>query len=393
MQNRSTEPESFIPTFGFVPPTFPRDPVHVNEFYEHILLGQILQPLVEADHLGRIFPGVASDWEFSSDGKRIEFTIRSGIRFSNGSPITSNDVKTTLLRHLQNDSQSRTFLRGIANIDCESDQRLTIEMADRNLGLLKALSRDQLGIQPVDWKFDSTSTEPFIGSGHYRLVRDDAQWFFKLNPLKEDVSSATFKKWKLVYFANAKYELPPNTLPDYLPFISRSIREAVERHPNFMPTEFTLQEQLSFAQTSIWWNPHGPNYESDTDRSIVMDTLHRLVDMGVSNRNLVRSTGIIPQGIAGHLESPIKLPALHDAARLPGDTTQTVRVGARAGIFDFLFDTEEAKALQKKRNLKFEVINIAPAAMKSLRDQRFDVVMGGWAGGFNDPDGFVPVAT
>src|SRR5574341_724958 len=53
--------------------------------------------LVEFDHdAQRYVPGLAESWKRADDGKSIELALRDGIKFSNGHPITAEDVVFTL---------------------------------------------------------------------------------------------------------------------------------------------------------------------------------------------------------------------------------------------------------------------------------------------------------
>lgn len=53
--------------------------------------------LVEFDHKNqRYVPGLAESWRMGDDGKTVEMTLRDGIKFSDGHPITAEDVTFTL---------------------------------------------------------------------------------------------------------------------------------------------------------------------------------------------------------------------------------------------------------------------------------------------------------
>lgn len=41
---------------------------------------------------GRVAPGLAQSYKFSADGKTLTFTLRQGLKFSDGSPLTAKDV-------------------------------------------------------------------------------------------------------------------------------------------------------------------------------------------------------------------------------------------------------------------------------------------------------------
>lgn len=62
---------------------------------------QIYSGLVRSDPTGQtnqIVPSLAERWTISSDGKTYTFFLRPGIKFSNGQPVTADDVAWTLNR-------------------------------------------------------------------------------------------------------------------------------------------------------------------------------------------------------------------------------------------------------------------------------------------------------
>ena len=53
--------------------------------------------LIEFDHENQQYvPGLAESWQRLDDGKTVELTLRDGIKFSDGHPITAEDVIFTL---------------------------------------------------------------------------------------------------------------------------------------------------------------------------------------------------------------------------------------------------------------------------------------------------------
>ena len=51
--------------------------------------------LTRFDGQGRVVPALARDWSISRDGRVWRFTLRHGIRFSDGVPITPEVVKNS----------------------------------------------------------------------------------------------------------------------------------------------------------------------------------------------------------------------------------------------------------------------------------------------------------
>ena len=54
--------------------------------------------LTSLDYDNTVKPGLAEKWEISPDGKTYTFTLRRGVRFHSGKPLTSADVKFTFER-------------------------------------------------------------------------------------------------------------------------------------------------------------------------------------------------------------------------------------------------------------------------------------------------------
>lgn len=54
--------------------------------------------LIESDHEGGYVGLLAEEWEFSEDSLSCDITLREGVTFSNGEPLTAEDVKFTLER-------------------------------------------------------------------------------------------------------------------------------------------------------------------------------------------------------------------------------------------------------------------------------------------------------
>lgn len=57
------------------------------------LMENVYESLVRLDESGEIQPALAEDWTVSEDRKTYTFTLREGVKFSNGADLTSEDVK------------------------------------------------------------------------------------------------------------------------------------------------------------------------------------------------------------------------------------------------------------------------------------------------------------
>ena len=55
------------------------------------ILRDMLEGLVTYNAKGEAVPGQAEKWEISDDGKTYRFTLRDGIKWSNGDPVKASD--------------------------------------------------------------------------------------------------------------------------------------------------------------------------------------------------------------------------------------------------------------------------------------------------------------
>lgn len=82
------------------------DPVDADSVYNSLPVGQIFDGLVAVDAGMRVVPALARQWTISRDGRTYVFRLRPGVRFHDGSPLTSDDVVFTFRRCVSKDAQS-----------------------------------------------------------------------------------------------------------------------------------------------------------------------------------------------------------------------------------------------------------------------------------------------
>lgn len=120
-------------------------------------------------------PLLAEKWEISEDGKTYTFHLRHGVKFHNGQPLTSADVKYTFEQVLdeKNASPSREFLKPIASIETPDEHTLVIKLKTPSAPFLLALANPTLGILPAkalqEMGMDGFDRSP-IGTGAFRFV-------------------------------------------------------------------------------------------------------------------------------------------------------------------------------------------------------------------------------
>ena len=78
-------------------PAANRDPAFASARSDILINQQVYDWLVEVGQKNQLLPGLATEWA-SPDGKVWTFSLRSDVKFSNGSPFTADDVVYTFDR-------------------------------------------------------------------------------------------------------------------------------------------------------------------------------------------------------------------------------------------------------------------------------------------------------
>ena len=76
------------------------DPAFIADASDVEFLLQVYAGLTRLDEVGEPYPSLAASWETSDDGRAYTFHLRSGLHFSDGSPLDASDVRRSWLRLL-----------------------------------------------------------------------------------------------------------------------------------------------------------------------------------------------------------------------------------------------------------------------------------------------------
>src|SRR5579871_5375496 len=63
------------------------DPVTSTAGWDVHVLGLVYASITTLDPAGDVRPGLASTWKYGSDGKSVTFTLRSGLKFTDGTAL------------------------------------------------------------------------------------------------------------------------------------------------------------------------------------------------------------------------------------------------------------------------------------------------------------------
>jgi peptide/nickel transport system substrate-binding protein len=141
-------------------------------------------------------PALAKSWETSEDGLTWTFHMRDDVTWSDGEPLTANDVAYTYNRVLDGGPEAATwssYLTSVEKIEATDDYTLEMTLSKPNavLPLLpipivpehvwKDVSEDEV----KSYAAEPTDGQPVVGSGPFRLVEGTAggdTYRFEANP-------------------------------------------------------------------------------------------------------------------------------------------------------------------------------------------------------------------
>jgi peptide/nickel transport system substrate-binding protein len=129
-------------------------------------------------------PGLATAWKISSDGKTITFTLREGVKFSDGTPFSADDVAFTVQQMMDPNTHSPTadsFRSGEGKVDTKvlEPNRIAIAFPAPVAGLDKLF--DQVAIMSAKSpKKEMAVLGPYYlaenKAGSYLLQRNHNYW-------------------------------------------------------------------------------------------------------------------------------------------------------------------------------------------------------------------------
>lgn len=148
------------------------DPQVATNFLDLQALGLVYQPLVTLNAQLQVVPDLATSWAFSSDNKSVTFTLRSGVKFHDGSALTSADVKASLERVLNpaTGAAAASNIGTVTSIATPSPQTVTLQLTHPDFSILYGLTTTNLSILPAKAIAAGTIASHPDGTGPYKFV-------------------------------------------------------------------------------------------------------------------------------------------------------------------------------------------------------------------------------
>lgn len=127
------------------------DPDIVTNFLDFEALGLIYQTLVQENANLQIEPDLATSWAFSNGNKTLTLQLRQGVKFDDGSTMTSADVVASLDRATASATAdpSASFLGSVTGIAASGPNAVVLTMSHPDVSVLEGLATVNMAIMPA----------------------------------------------------------------------------------------------------------------------------------------------------------------------------------------------------------------------------------------------------
>ena len=135
------------------------------------LLQNVHDSIVTIDETFQVVPNLAESFEMSEDGLTYTFNLRRGVRFHDGSEMTSADVKYSFERCRNPETGAVNFevFNDVDAIETPDDHTVVIRMARVNAPFLFRLAENGAGVVMPEGSGEIQGTTP-VGTGPFRFI-------------------------------------------------------------------------------------------------------------------------------------------------------------------------------------------------------------------------------
>ena len=394
------------------------DPALARESTSHFFVTHVFSGLVRFDSDLVIQPDLAEEWEVDESGTVYTFTLREGITFHDGRPITAEDFKYSIERASDPGLHSDTaplYLGDIvgmqAKLDGEAEEvagveavdertlRITID-APKQYFLAKltypssaAVDRHTLEESGADW----TTADAINGSGRYVMQRWDPGQVVILQRYED-----YYRPTNLEYLVSPRRLLPGSGVVDLYLGDAWDAVYVSSRSPDRVREDPELSEQLhSFDQlTSYYVDMDGtkPPFDDPTVRRAFAMALDReRLNEEVLEGTATLARGLLPPGLPGYNQAlrgipydPEQARQLLAQSRYAGDLPEITFTavdddGEPSSMVQFMIESW-------KENLGVDV-NVdlldADAFYYNLETEGGHLYIYGWVADYPDPENFL----
>ncbi len=154
------------------------DPIWTTQFMARNHGYMIYDTLFGTDEKNRVRPQMVDQWTVSPDQRLWTFTLREGLEFHDGKPVTGEDVTASIARWGKRDAMGQKLMTFIERMDAPAPNSFRIFLREACGIMLEALGKPSSNVpfimpkRVADTPADK-QIEEYIGSGPYIFKREE----------------------------------------------------------------------------------------------------------------------------------------------------------------------------------------------------------------------------
>lgn len=228
---------------------------HFSPFWDGILFHNQNEPLLTSsgniihDELGNMQGNVLAGFEVSNGDRVFTLHLRKGLKWSDGTPVTMDDVRFAYEDVILNEKLTPTFPSWLRNSGAADGEPMTLKYIDEDtfsITFTKPYGRFLVQLAIDGWR----GYEELIKPKHYlKQFHADYTSMSKLEPMIKDRSLAAGEWWNLFHAKDIiRWEqFPPERVgfPVLNPWIVTDVQETVsmlERNPYYFKVDSAGQQ-------------------------------------------------------------------------------------------------------------------------------------------------------
>lgn len=360
-------------------------------------IDKIFEPLVSFDESGEIIPWLA-DYAESDDELTYTFTLRNGLMFSDGNPVTADDVVFSLETHQAVADSPLPLTAPIESIEAASETEVVITLDEPYTPFLSELSNFSNGVLPADFggKSEAEFFENPIGTGPFVLNEWD-----KAGDISFTKNENYWQEGKPYLDAlEYRYIADDTQLRQQL---AAGQLDAIDIVPAANAAEIEADSSLRLSQTEGW---SAEQVFFNTERAEFADVkVRRAIAMALDREGITQATTFGTAETASALLPPsIQYSAADDDIALPYDVAAAQAELAGSDFpdgFEFSLmvpsgNTQRAQIAQAIQEQLSEIgitVNIEQLEIATFRERffayDFDAMINNGQSDAPDPNGFI----
>jgi ABC-type transport system substrate-binding protein/serine/threonine protein kinase len=376
---------------------------------EHEVLANVFDTLVTTDSEGNLAPSLCERWALEDDARTVRLHLRSGIVFSNGSPLSASAVRDSLERsiRLSRNQMSAAFVAilgvpeylegkadAVSGITAPSAHEIEIRLRDPLPIFPSLLTDPRTGIAAAGMGEDGKPTT--FGTGPFqRVLQEPDRVVLERNPRYwRELSRLDRIEFRLSLSASkiaeglrsGELDLVRDLLPQDL--------EAILREPRFRTGLVETPKKNTYFVLFHTGSAAGSN--AFLRRALASSVRTQDFVWGTLGRFAMPATGLLPPGILGHdpgrRQSHLSEEKAIEMIRSLGPPPP---VRLRASVHPTLQNQYGALTgtlfqIWARLGVEVEVVTkTMPEFLESWhRNKDIDLVLTRWIADYDDPDNF-----